>query len=232
MNVRVNSSIIPQRRTRMNLFSKNQKVLVIDGPHRGLCGKVSRMLIGGWCFVSGLHPDQPNVDVIMRSTNIELIDCKDISNMKSHPNVKSWYEVELSQKRILCRSTKLRLEALVYEEEHIKSLLKSNPFNTEIEKKDFTRNGKGIRPRNKTKLIVSRMMASIEMRLLKPQCTGVEFDCSLSTNTILKPNTVKNDCDLIDESNTCEGEKMRRLNSRLVHIQRAKARLKSLGGFS
>jgi len=134
--------------------------------------------------------------------------------------------------RILCRSTKLRLEALVYEEEHIKSLLKSNPFNTEIEKKDYTHNGKDIIPRNKTKLMVSRMMASIEMRLLKPHCTGVESDCSLLTNTILKPNIVKNDCELSDESNICEGERMRRLNSRLVHIQRAKARLKSFGGFS
>ena len=48
INVRVNSSVVPQGHTKANVFCKGQEVLVIDGPHRGLCGEI--FLLGLGCY--------------------------------------------------------------------------------------------------------------------------------------------------------------------------------------
>jgi hypothetical protein len=68
--VRVSASVIPQAHLRPKV-SEGKKVLVTSGTYKGLFGKISSSLPGGWVMVSGLKDF--DLDIVMKSSQLELI---------------------------------------------------------------------------------------------------------------------------------------------------------------
>eukprot|EP00592_Proboscia_alata_P022948 CAMPEP_0194425064 /NCGR_PEP_ID=MMETSP0176-20130528/24398_1 /TAXON_ID=216777 /ORGANISM="Proboscia alata, Strain PI-D3" /LENGTH=715 /DNA_ID=CAMNT_0039235229 /DNA_START=126 /DNA_END=2273 /DNA_ORIENTATION=+ len=226
INVRVNSSVVPQGHTKANLFCKGQEVLVIDGPHRGLCGKASNILSSGWCYVSDLQPEQPDIDVIIRTADLEPIESKGVSNGATNVNIERLHVIDMNQKRLLRRSIKLRLEALAQEGKQIKTLLKRKKLDTTTRDGDVVHNDKSNGKRGIPKLAVSQMMKNIQMRLSKEECTDAECSYSMMAKPTISPNDVTNGYRFSSDNSGRGG--INNIGGRLQQIENMVVQLKSI----
>jgi len=192
----------------------------------GLIGKASNILSSGWCYVSDLQPEQPDIDVVIRTADLEPIGNKDIPNRATNMNSERLYMIDMNQKRLLRRSIKLRLEALAQEGKQIKSLLKKEKLDTITGDGDVVRNDKNHDERGSTKLAVSQMMKNIQMRLLKGECTDIEYNCNMMAKPIISLNDATNGYRFSSGSSGSGG--INNIDRRLQQIENMTVQLKSI----
>jgi len=72
-NTRVNANVQPQVRAHTSIL-KGSDVIVMDGPSRGLIGKVVTYISGNWCMVSDLiDNDGKTPDVVVHATKLKVL---------------------------------------------------------------------------------------------------------------------------------------------------------------
>jgi hypothetical protein len=102
-NVRVSNVIIPQTRVRASAV-EGKRVLVTGGEFRGLSGTISSCIPGGWYLISNLYDDDHELDVLINSKKLELIN--DVSSQMlpmlghTHERIKSSIHLKASQLRL------------------------------------------------------------------------------------------------------------------------------------
>lgn len=106
-NVRVSNVVIPQTRppTRVRASAVEGKhVMVTGGEFRGLSGTISSCIPGGWYLVSNLYDDDHDLDVLIKSEKLELIDGESSKTPPmqglSHEQIKSSIHSKASELRM------------------------------------------------------------------------------------------------------------------------------------
>lgn len=109
-NVRVSNVVLPQSRpqTRVRASAvEGKRILVTKGEFRGLSGTISSCIPGGWYLISNLHDDEHELDVLIHSEKLELI-----NNVSSQILPMLGHTHERIKSRIHLKASELRLSAL------------------------------------------------------------------------------------------------------------------------
>lgn len=122
-NVRVSNVVMPQTRpsTRVRASAvEGKRVMVTGGEFRGLSGTISSCIPGGWYLVSNLYDDDHELDVLIKSDKLELIDGE---SSKTPP------EEGLSREQLMSsihsKASELRMEKKRKKEKNVKKMKSS-----------------------------------------------------------------------------------------------------------
>lgn len=102
-NVRVSNIVVPQTRVRASAV-EGKRVLVTGGEFRGRIGTISSCIPGGWYLISNLYDDDHELDVLINSEKLELIN--DVTSQMlpmlghTHERIKSSIHLKASQLRL------------------------------------------------------------------------------------------------------------------------------------
>mmetsp|Transcript_25303 Transcript_25303/g.39262 ORF Transcript_25303/g.39262 Transcript_25303/m.39262 type:complete len:928 (+) Transcript_25303:229-3012(+) len=115
-DVRVSNVVIPQTRphTRVRASAvEGKRVLVTGGEFRGLSGTISSCIPGGWYLVSNLYDDDHELDVLINSERLKLMD--GVSSKTSYMQGRIQEQIK---SRIYSKASELRMEKKRKDDQH------------------------------------------------------------------------------------------------------------------
>mmetsp|Transcript_25617 Transcript_25617/g.51366 ORF Transcript_25617/g.51366 Transcript_25617/m.51366 type:complete len:768 (-) Transcript_25617:79-2382(-) len=115
-NVRVSNVVIPQTRphTRVRASAvEGKRVLVTGGEFRGLSGTISSCIPGGWYLVSNLYDDDHELDVLINSERLKLMDGVSSKTSSMQGRIQ-----EQIKSRIHSKASELRMEKKRKDDQH------------------------------------------------------------------------------------------------------------------